>query len=127
MSFYYQILKEEKIYKIKLIDNNAIEILHALNELEKTEGIENVLPFYDDIIELILAGFCLNSENINRYYQLYRKTFMHSQIKLSNAIRCFRNDTKYLLGDLYKHLPWYSKLWIKIKKLYTICRSYIRK
>jgi hypothetical protein len=85
---YYLALKEEKIIKLMMISTNAKEILLRLDEIEKEVGIENILPFYDELIEMVRMSIEIKSEDLKKYYDLYKNTFMFSNMRLSQTLRC---------------------------------------
>jgi len=103
---YYQLIKEESILKIKTLTNNE-EIIEILNELEEKYGLESILPFYEEVINLLKMGEDLNKELMLTYYKLYSNTFYYAGQKLSDAIYAL----KYSIINRY---PWYIRLKIKI-------------
>jgi hypothetical protein len=114
---YYISKKEEKVNTITLIVNNPEEILHKLDEIESKVGVQNILPFYDDIIELILGGLKMEVKDVDNYYKLYSDTFHYSYMRLSDAYRCLGSDIGQSSNQLYKLCPWYQRLWYRIKNI----------
>lgn len=116
---YYKMKKEEKVNTITLIVNNSEEILHKLDEIESKVGIQNILPFYDDIIKLILGGLKMEAKDVDNYYKLYRETFHYSCMRLSDAYRCLASEFDNSINKLYKLCPWYQRLWYRIKTIFN--------
>lgn len=102
---YYLALKEEKSIKLIAVSMNAKEILLRLDEIENKVGIENILPFYDELIEVIRMGLKIEIKDVDTYYKLYSSTFAYSGIKLSNAIRNLVIPFKDFSEELYEYLP----------------------
>lgn len=117
---YYQIHKEEKVIVLTSILSNSKEVLIKLDKIESEVNIEAILPFYEELIEIAKMGVKIDVDTLNRYYDAYSKSFRYSQIRLGDAVRCLLSEVKPLWEELYKYLPWYSKLWFKIKKWLNI-------
>jgi hypothetical protein len=113
-------LKEEKVNRLKVIFMDTDDILHKLDELESNVGLQNILPFYDEIMDMTLAGMSIKAEDLDNYYKLYSKTFSYANIKMSEAFRNVMINPKSIIEDLYKFTPWHSRLWFRIKRLFKV-------
>jgi len=114
---YYQQQKEEKSIMIRTISNKPDKILLALNELELKHNINNVLPYYDFVIDLIRGGIFLDRKSIFYYYELYSKTLQYNFNSLSAAISVLKYSIINPFKDLYNSLHWHQKLYIRFMDL----------
>jgi hypothetical protein len=115
---YYLIKKEEKVNIISILANNHKEILHKLDEIESRVGIENIISFYDELIEIIKMNIKIEVNDLDNYYKLFSDTLHFSYMRLSDAYRCLASDIGKSANQLYKLCPWYQRLWYRVKKIF---------
>lgn len=110
-------VEEEKIITIKAISNKYDEILLALNEFKLKHDINDMLPYYDYIIDLLLEGVIIDKELVFKNCEVFFKTLQSSDINsenLSEVIRALRHSFPASpFKDLYNSLHWYQKLYIR--------------
>ena len=114
---YYQQQKEEKSIMIRTISNKPDKILLALNELELRHNINNVLPYYDFVIDLIRGGISLDRKSVFFYYELYSETLQYNLSNLSSTISALKCSIIDPFKDLYNSLHWHQKLYIRFMDL----------
>lgn len=71
---------EEKIITIKAISNKSDEILSALNEFKLKHNINDMLPYYDYIIDLLMDEVIIDRELVFKYCEVFIKTVQSSDI-----------------------------------------------
>lgn len=116
---YYISKKEEKVIQIQILSDKAKDILHKLDEIEKKVGVENILPFYDELVEMLRMGINIELDDLDNYYKMFSETFHYSYMRLSDAYRCLALDIGQSANQLYKLCPWYQRLWYRIKTIFN--------
>jgi hypothetical protein len=110
-------VEEEKIITIKSISNKSDEILSALNEFKIKHNINDMLPYYDYILDLLLECQIIDQELVLKYCEVFFETIRISNINSDNLRKTLR-DLRYSFPvspfkDLYNSLHWYQKLQIR--------------